>query len=98
MHRCRTICPPFGQAARAFAHPSRGADPLDALLLLESQRGATAARIVGASDRTALTLAIKAGLLASDTPKAPVRLGLPAKVHETYFPQLFPTHQITGTI
>ena len=58
-----------------------------------------AARIVGASDRTGrsvLALAVAAGLLVSDTPKAPVRLGLPAKVHETYFPQLFPADQITG--
>lgn len=31
-------------------------------------------------------------------PKPTVHLGLPAKVHETYFPQLFPTHHITGTI
>lgn len=72
----------------------------EALYRGEFPRG-EAARIVGASDRTgrtALTLAIKAGLLTSATPKAPVRIGLPAKVHETYFPQLFPTHQITGTI
>jgi len=27
---------------------------------------------------------------------APVRRGLPAKVHETYFPQLFPANQMTG--
>lgn len=71
----------------------------EALLRGEFPRG-EAARIVNASDRTGrtvLTLAIEAGLLVSDTPKSPVRLGLPAKVHETYFPQLFPTNQITGT-
>ena len=71
----------------------------EALLRGEFPRG-EAARIVNASDRTgrtALTLAIEAGLLVSDTPKAPVRLGLPAKVHETYFPQLFPLNQVTGT-
>jgi hypothetical protein len=54
---------------------------------------------VGAGDRTGrsvLTLAIDAGLLVSNTPKAPVRLGLPSKVHETYFPQLFPANQVTG--
>ena len=45
-----------------------------------------------------LTLAGAAGLLVSDTPKAPVRLGLPAKVHETYFPQLFPVNQVTGSV
>jgi len=71
----------------------------DALLRGEFPRG-EASRIVGASDRTGrsiLTLAIEAGLLVSDTPKAAVRLSLPAKVHETYFPQLFPTNQVTGT-
>ena len=71
----------------------------EALLRGEFPRG-EAARIVGVGDRTGrstLTLAIEAGLLVSDTPKAAVRLGLPAKVHETYFPQLFPTHQVTST-
>jgi len=72
----------------------------EALLRGEFPRG-EAGRIVGAGDRTgrsALTVAIEAGLLVSDSPKAPVRLGLPAKVHETYFPQLFPAHQVTGNI
>lgn len=58
-------------------------------------------RIVGASHRTGrtvLTAAIDAGLLVSDTRKAPVRLGLPAKVHETYFPRLFPVNQVTGDV
>jgi hypothetical protein len=70
----------------------------EALLRGEFPRG-EAGRIVGASDRTgrsALTLAIDSGLLVSDTPKSPVRLALPAKVHETYLPQLFPAHQVTG--
>jgi Fic family protein len=68
----------------------------EALLRGEFPRG-DAGRIVGASDRTgrtALTLAIDAELLVSDSPKAPVRLGLPAKVLDTYFPHLFPTGQI----
>lgn len=72
----------------------------EALLRGEFPRG-EAARIVGAGDRTGrsvLTLAIEAGLLVSDTPKSPVRLGLPAKVHETYFPQLFPANQVTGNV
>jgi Fic family protein len=71
----------------------------EALLRGEFPRG-EAGRIVGASERTgrtALTLAIEAGLLVSDTPKAPVRLGLPAKVHETYFPHLFPVNQVTAS-
>ena len=70
----------------------------EALLRGEFPRG-EAARIVGASDRTGrsvLALAVEAQLLVSDTPKAPVRLGLPAKVHETYFPQLFPVDQVTS--
>ncbi len=72
----------------------------EALLRGEFPRG-EAARIVGASERTGrsvLSLAIDAGLLVSDTPKAAVRLGLPAKVHETYFPQLFPVNQVTGNV
>jgi len=72
----------------------------EALLRGEFPRG-EAARIVGASDRTGrtvLALAIEAGLLVSATPKAPVRLGLPAKVHETYFPQLFPSYQVTDRL
>lgn len=71
----------------------------EALLRGEFPRG-EAGRIVGAGERTGrtvLTTAIDAGLLVSDTPKAPVRLGLPAKVLETYFPQLFPADQMTGT-
>lgn len=72
----------------------------EALLRGEFPRG-EAGRIVGASDRTgrtALTLATDAGLLVSDSPKSPVRLALPAKVHETYFPQLFPANQGTGNV
>ncbi|MFO1449552.1 MAG: Fic family protein [Opitutaceae bacterium] len=71
----------------------------EALLRGEFPRG-EAARIVGAGDRTGrtvLALAIEAGLLVSTTPKSPVRLGLPAKVHETYFPHLFPSNQVTGS-
>ena len=72
----------------------------EALFRGEFARG-EAARIVNAKERTGrsvLTLAIEAGLLISDTPKSPVRLGLPAKVHETYFPQLFPINQTTGNV
>jgi Fic family protein len=72
----------------------------EALLRGEFPRG-EAARIVNASERTGrtiLTLATESGLLVSDTPKAPVRLALPAKVHETYFPQLFPVNQVTGDV
>lgn len=70
----------------------------EALVRGEFPRG-EAARIIGARDRTGrsvLAVAVEAGLLVSNSPKAPVRLGLPAKVHETYFPLLFPTVQATG--
>lgn len=92
-HYVRVVETPLAAAAdRVF--------PLlrEALRRGEFPRG-EAARIVGAGDRTGrsvLALAIGAGLLVSDTPKAPVRLGFPAKVHESYFPQLFPVHQVTG--
>ena len=55
-----------------------------------------AGRIVGASERTGRTVlgvAIEAGLLTSASPKAPVKLALPAKVLDSYFPQLFPPGQ-----
>lgn len=70
----------------------------EALLRGEFPRG-EAGRIVGAGERTGsavLGRAVEAGLLISDTPKSPVRLALPTKVHETYFPQLFPAHQVTA--
>lgn len=102
----------LGGLERRIEHYVRVVDPVVAaeadrvfLLLREAlHRGeyprGEAARLVNASartGRTVLAVAVEAGLLISDTPKGPVRLGLPAKVHETYFPQLFPTHQITGT-
>jgi Fic family protein len=64
----------------------------EALYRGEFSRG-EAGRIVGASERTgrtALVAALGAGLLKSDTPKASVRLALPAKVLSAYFPRLFP--------
>ena len=64
----------------------------EALLRGQYERG-EAGRIVGASTRTGqalLSLTIKAGLLSSPTHKAPVKLALPSKVLDTYFPKLFP--------
>jgi len=64
----------------------------EALLRGQFERG-EAGRIVGASGRTGqaiLSLTIKAGLLSSPTHKAPVKLALPSKVLDTYFPKLFP--------
>jgi Fic family protein len=70
----------------------------EALYHGEFARGA-AGRITGQGERKGrmiLSAAVDAGLLVSDTPKGLVRLGLPAKVHETYFPQLFPTDRVGG--
>lgn len=70
----------------------------EALLRGQFARG-EAARIVGASERTGrdiLALAVGAGLLTSDSPKTPVSLALPAKVLDSYFPQLFPSGQGDG--
>jgi len=64
----------------------------EALLRGQFERG-EAGRIVGASSRTGqalLSLTLKAGLLQSPTHKAPVKLALPAKVLDIYFPKLFP--------
>ncbi|MCF7759807.1 MAG: Fic family protein, partial [Cephaloticoccus sp.] len=94
-HYVRVVDPQVGPSADRVFLLLR-----EALFRGEFPRG-EAARIVGMGDRTgrsALTLAIKAGLLVSDSPKAPVRLGLPAKVHDTYFPQLFPSNQITAGV
>ena len=71
----------------------------EALLRGQFPRG-EAARIVGASERTGraiLGLTVDAGLLASDSPKASVRLALPSKVFDSYFPQLFPLNQASGS-
>ena len=64
----------------------------DALLRGEFARG-DAARITGTSERTArriLGMLVDEKLLVSDTPKGPVRLGLPIHAVGFYFPQLFP--------
>ncbi len=65
---------------------------VEALLRGRVARG-DAARVTGTSDRTArrmLSGLVDEGLLVSDTPKGPVRLGLPVKVVGFYFPLLFP--------
>jgi Fic family protein len=51
------------------------------------------ARIINVSPRTAQTVTgklLREGLLVSDSPKAPVRLGFPAHAAGSYFPNLFP--------
>ena len=73
--------------------PSEGRHLLaEALLRGRVVRG-EAARITGLSQRSArrvLSLLVREGLLASDTPKGPVRLAFPVKVVGHYFPQLYP--------
>jgi Fic family protein len=51
------------------------------------------ARIVGVSPRTAQTVTgrlLRTGLLVSDSPKGPVRLGFPSAAAGSYLPDLFP--------
>jgi Fic family protein len=64
----------------------------EALLSGEFQRG-KAVSITGYGERAArmtLSALIERGLLVSDTPKAPVRLGFPLDVVERWFPALYP--------
>ena len=64
----------------------------EALVRGQFARG-DAPRITGASERTArriLGTLVGEKLLVSDTPKGPVRLGLPVHAVGFYFPQLFP--------
>ena len=71
----------------------KGAFPLlrEAVLVGEFERG-KAASITGYEERaarTALSALIKRGLMVSDSPKKPVRLGFPLVVVERWFPALF---------
>jgi Fic family protein len=64
----------------------------EVVLLGEISRG-DAARITGMSERTGRRIVsqlVAEGLLVSDTPKGPVRIGLPMDVVGFYFPRLFP--------
>ena len=75
----------------------RGSFPLlrEALLSGEFERG-KANSITGFGERTAraaLSSLIERGLLVSDTPKTPVRLGFPIAVVERWFPALYPVAQ-----
>jgi Fic family protein len=67
----------------------------EALLSGEFERG-RADSITGYGERTArasLSRLTNRGLLVSDTPKSPVRLGFPLEVVERWFPALYPTAQ-----
>ena len=51
------------------------------------------ARLIVASPRTGQTVTgelLKQGLLLSDSPKGPLRLGFPGSAAGSYFPNLFP--------
>lgn len=64
----------------------------EALLFGEFERG-RAPQLTGYKDRMArsvLSELLKKGLLASDTPKSPVRLAFPFEVVERWFPALYP--------
>jgi Fic family protein len=64
----------------------------EALLRGEFPRG-EAPRVTGVSERSArraVSLLVREKLLVSNTPKGPLRLGLPIEVVGFYFPQLFP--------
>ena len=71
----------------------------EALLIGEFQRG-KAQEITGFKDRAArevLYALVKKGLLVSDTPRGPVRLGFPIDVVERWFPLLYPgTRKFAG--
>ncbi|WP_319548502.1 hypothetical protein [Desulfogranum marinum] len=63
----------------------------EALLIGEFQRGKTQ-EITGFKDRAArevLYALVKKGLLVSDTPRGPVRLGFPIDIVERWFPLLY---------
>jgi len=65
----------------------------EALLIGEFDRG-KAQELTGYKERAArdvLNALTKKGLLVSDTPKGPVRLGFPIEVVERWFPLLYPT-------
>jgi Fic family protein len=64
----------------------------EALLIGEFERGKVQ-EITGLKDRAArevLYALVKKGLLVSDTPRGPVRLGFPINVVERWFPLLYP--------
>ena len=83
--------------AERWVARTRAADTIphllrDVFLRGEVTRG-EAGRILQKPERTArrvLGTLLKAGLLLTDTPGAPVRLGLPATVVGYYFPRLYP--------
>ena len=79
-------------AARGEGRAEAGILLRDVMLRGEITRG-EAARISGLKQRSAQSLLaelLRRGLLTSESPKGPVRLGLPAGVAGYYFPRLYP--------
>jgi hypothetical protein len=73
--------------------PSGGAEVLREVFLRGEMARGEMARVVGASARTGQTVTrelLKQGLVVSDSPKGPLRLGFPAPAAGSYFPNLFP--------
>ncbi len=78
----------------AFKRLPKGSFPLlrEALLVGEFERG-KATELTGYKERMArdvLSALLKKGLLVSDGPRSPVRLGFPIDVVERWFPLLYP--------
>ncbi len=84
------LVPPLGAA---LASRSDYALLCEALLIGEFERGKVE-DITGLKNRAArdvLYALTKKGLLVSDTPRGPVRLGFPIDVVERWFPLLYPS-------
>ncbi len=84
----------FAERGESAAELPRGAGTVlrEVFLRGEIVRG-DVARLVGVSPRTGQTVTrqlLHRGLLLSDSPKGPLRLGFPAPAAASYFPNLFP--------
>ncbi|MCA3360285.1 MAG: Fic family protein [Roseomonas sp.] len=81
------------EETRAGALPAKARSILDAVLYRGEIPRADAAMIVGATDRHARRITsalLKAGVLAADHERAPLRLALPARLASRWMPGLFP--------
>jgi Fic family protein len=79
-------------STRGELHAEAGAVLREVLLRGEMPRG-EASRVTGLSARSAQSILgdlLKQGLLVSESPKGPIRLGLPAHAVGYYFPRLYP--------
>lgn len=84
--------PPRTSRDTAVLHARSGLLLREVMLRGEVARG-EASRITGLGERTARTMLgqlVTEGLLVSDGPKTPVRLGFPVHAAEYWFPELYP--------